>query len=414
MKITAIHEATLPIGSAMRNASIAFDQMTASALVIRTDESIGGEALVGLAFDSIGRYGKGGLLRERFIPRLLAAPPETLRDDQGLIDPARCVAVLMRGEKQGGHGERPGAVGLLDAALWDLRAKQMGLPLWQCLRESTGHMGTTATAPSTASNHETARVHTTAAATTAAATAPPRIATYASCGHFTDNPNPQALRDEVAQCLAWGYTTVKIKLSGRDAKLDAQRIASALRAGLPASHLAVDLNGQWQAGDTHVLAVLAEHPLAWVEEPTPALDYAALAAFCQGHSGPVATGENLFSLDDATNLWRYGGLRPHQDRLQMDISLSYGVGEYRAMLKRAQAMGWSPQAFWPHAGHLFAAQVVAAFGLGSHESAPDPNRLYGGFWDGVPVLDGHVQLPTCPGVGFEHKANLMAAFDQLP
>ena len=411
MKITAIHEATLPIGSSMRNASIAFDQMTASALVIRTDQSMGGEALVGLAFDSIGRYGKGGLLRERFIPRLLAAAPSDLLDEHGHIDPARCVAVLMRGEKQGGHGERPGAVGLLDAALWDLRAKQMGLPLWQCLRHSVGpNASSTTTAPVTATANETARVHTTAEATSA----PPRIATYASCGHFTDNPNPQALRDEVAQCLAWGYTTVKIKLSGRDAKLDAQRIASALSAGFPASHLAVDLNGQWQAGDTDVLAVLAEHRLAWVEEPTPALDYAALAAFCQGHSGPVATGENLFSLDDATNLLRYGGLRPNQDRLQMDISLSYGVGEYRAMLERAQAMGWSRQAFWPHAGHLFAAHVVAAFGLGSHESAPDPSRLYGGFWDRVPVVDGHLQLPTFLGVGFEHKANMMAAFDQLP
>ncbi len=411
MKIVAIHEATLPIGSAMRNASIAFDQMTASALVIRTDQTIGGEALVGLAFDSIGRYGKGGLLRERFIPRLLAAAPSDLLDEHGHIDPARCVAVLMRGEKQGGHGERPGAVGLLDAALWDLRAKQIGLPLWQCLRHSVGpNASSTTTAPVTATANETARVHTTAEATSA----PPRIATYASCGHFTDNPNPQALRDEVAQCLAWGYTTVKIKLSGRDAKLDAQRIASALSAGFPASHLAVDLNGQWQTGDTDVLAVLAEHGLAWVEEPTPALDYAALAAFCQGHSGPVATGENLFSLDDATNLLRYGGLRPNQDRLQMDISLSYGVGEYRAMLERAQAMGWSRQAFWPHAGHLFAAHVVAAFGLGSHESAPDPSRLYGGFWDRVPVVDGHLQLPTFLGVGFEHKANMMAAFDQLP
>ena len=409
MKIVAIHEATLPIGSAMRNASIAFDQMTASALVIRTDESIGGEALVGLAFDSIGRYGKGGLLRERFIPRLLAAAPSDLLDEHGHIDPARCVAVLMRGEKQGGHGERPGAVGLLDAALWDLRAKQQGLPLWQCLRHSVGpNASSTTTAPVTAT--ASAPVPASAAAHSASA----RIATYASCGHFTDNPNPQALRDEVAQCLAWGYTTVKIKLSGRDAKLDAQRIASALSAGLPASHLAVDLNGQWQAGDTNVLAVLAEHRLAWVEEPTPALDYAALAAFCQGHSGPVATGENLFSLDDATNLWRYGGLRPHQDRLQMDISLSYGVGEYRAMLERAQAMGWSPQAFWPHAGHLFAAHVVAAFGLGSQESAPDPSRLYGGFWDGVPVVDGHLHVPAHPGVGFEHKANLMAAFEQLP
>ena len=410
MKIVAIHEATLPIGSAMRNASIAFDQMTASALVIRTDQSIGGEAMVGLAFDSIGRYGKGGLLRERFIPRLLAAAPSDLLDEHGHIDPHRCTAVLMRGEKQGGHGERPGAVGLLDAALWDLRAKQQGLPLWQCLRDFAGHMGTSATAPSSATTNETARVHTTAAATST----PPRIATYASCGHFTDNPDPQALRDEVAQCLAWGYTTVKIKLSGRDAKLDAQRIASALSAGLPASHLAVDLNGQWQAGDTGVLAVLAEHPLAWVEEPTPALDYAALAAFCQSHSGPVATGENLFSSDDATNLLRYGGMRPHQDRLQMDISLSYGVGEYRRMIERAESLGWSRQAFWPHAGHLFAAHVVAAFGLGSHESAPDATRLYGGFWDGVPVVDGLLHLPTHPGVGFEHKANLMSVFNTLP
>jgi L-alanine-DL-glutamate epimerase-like enolase superfamily enzyme len=412
MKITAIHEATLPIGSAMRNASIAFDQMTASALVIRTDQSMGGEALVGLAFDSIGRYGKGGLLRERFIPRLLAAAPSDLRDEHGHIDPNRCQVVLMRGEKQGGHGERPGAVGLLDAALWDLRAKQQGLPLWQCLRQSTG---LSASASSfAASALATATAPPSATATPAATPAPPRIATYASCGHFTDNPDPQALRDEVAQCLAWGYTTVKIKLSGRDARLDAQRIASALSAGLDPAQLAVDLNGQWDARCSDVLAVLAAQPLAWVEEPTPPLDYAALAAFCQGHGGPVATGENLFSADDATNLLRYGGLRPKQDRLQMDISLSYGVGEYIRMTERAEALGWSRQAFWPHAGHLFAAHVVAGLGLGSHESAPDAARLYGGFWDGVPVVNGHIGLPTHPGVGFEHKANTMAVFDQLP
>jgi L-alanine-DL-glutamate epimerase-like enolase superfamily enzyme len=412
MKITAIHEATLPIGSSMRNASIAFDQMTASALVIRTDQSMGGEALVGLAFDSIGRYGKGGLLRERFIPRLLAAAPTDLLDEHGHIDPSRCQAVLMRGEKQGGHGERPGAVGLLDAALWDLRAKQQGLPLWQCLRQSTGSIASVSSFAASAPVTATAPLS--ATATDAATSAPPRIATYASCGHFTDNPDPQALRDEVAQCLAWGYTTVKIKLSGRDARLDAQRIASALSAGLAPAQLAVDLNGQWDARCSDVLAVLAAQPLAWVEEPTPALDYAAMAAFCQGYGGPVATGENLFSGDDATNLLRYGGLRPAHDRLQMDISLSYGVGEYIRMIERAESLGWSRQAFWPHAGHLFAAHVVAGLGLGSHESAPDAARLYGGFWDGVPVVDGHIGLPPHPGVGFEHKANTMAVFDQLP
>jgi len=90
------------------------------------------------------------------------------------------------------------------------------------------------------------------------------------------------------------------------------------------------------------------------------------------------------------------------------------VGEYIRMTERAEALGWSRQAFWPHAGHLFAAHVVAGLGLGSHESAPDAARLYGGFWDGVPVVNGHIGLPTHPGVGFEHKANTMAVFDQLP
>ena len=117
MRIIAINEAVIPIGAPMRNASIAFGAMTASAVAILTDRKIDGSPLVGFAFDSIGRYAKGGLLRERFIPRLLAAVPETLLDpDDGLIDPDACWICMMADEKDGGHGERPGAVGLLDAA----------------------------------------------------------------------------------------------------------------------------------------------------------------------------------------------------------------------------------------------------------------------------------------------------------
>jgi hypothetical protein len=100
--------------------------MTASALAIVSDQRINGEPVIGYAFDSIGRYGKGGLLRERFIPRVLAAPPDTLLDSDGIIDPDAVFTVLMRNEKDGGHGERPGAVGLIDAAAWDLRLE--GLP----------------------------------------------------------------------------------------------------------------------------------------------------------------------------------------------------------------------------------------------------------------------------------------------
>ena len=107
--------------------------MTASAVAVHTDVRKNGKPLIGLAFDSIGRYGHGGLLRERFIPRLLAADPDAYADGSGGIDPHRAWNVLMTDEKPGGHGERCGAVGLIDAALWDLAAKAADEPLWRRL-----------------------------------------------------------------------------------------------------------------------------------------------------------------------------------------------------------------------------------------------------------------------------------------
>src|SRR5258707_7504656 len=133
MRIVAIKERTIRLGTAARNASISFEGMTASALAVHTDARKNGKPLVGLAFDSIGRYGHGGLLRERFIPRLEAADPRTYADDRDGIDPNKAWNVLMTNEKLGGHGERCGAVGLLDAALWDLAAKQQDEPLWRLL-----------------------------------------------------------------------------------------------------------------------------------------------------------------------------------------------------------------------------------------------------------------------------------------
>src|SRR5882757_8354374 len=138
MRIVAIKERTVRLATTARNASISFEGMTASALAVHTDARKNGKPLVGLAFDSIGRYGHGGLLRERFIPRLTAADPDVYSDGNGGIDPHRAWAVMMKDEKPGGHGERSGAIGLLDAALWDLAAKAADLPLWGLLAKRHG------------------------------------------------------------------------------------------------------------------------------------------------------------------------------------------------------------------------------------------------------------------------------------
>jgi hypothetical protein len=83
--------------------------MTASALVIVTDVMRQGKPVTGVAFDSVGRYAHGALLRERFIPRLLSADrSEYLEEGLDSPDPFRVHALVMRNEKPGGHGDRAG------------------------------------------------------------------------------------------------------------------------------------------------------------------------------------------------------------------------------------------------------------------------------------------------------------------
>ncbi len=107
--------------------------MDVSVVAVVTDLYRSGKPVVGFGFNSNGRYAPRGLLRDRFIPRLLAAKPQDLLDETGLIDPFKSWNVMMQNEKPGGHGERSVAVGVLDMALWDARAKAEGLPLWKLL-----------------------------------------------------------------------------------------------------------------------------------------------------------------------------------------------------------------------------------------------------------------------------------------
>jgi L-alanine-DL-glutamate epimerase-like enolase superfamily enzyme len=287
-----------------------------------------------------------------------------------LIDPPAVARAAMANEKSGGHGERPGAVALLEAAAWDLRAKSQGVPLWRCMADyyRTKGSGT--------------------------------IDAYASCGHFrTDD----VLTDEVRRAVDAGYRCVKIKVAGEvDADLKRlERASAALPAG---TQWAVDANGA--AVSEGWFDAMSPFKLAWIEEPAPPLDFERLAALAS-LGQPIATGENLFSFDDARNLVRYGGMQPQRDFIQVDPLLAYGVDEYVRMLEL-----WPRKQFMPHAGHLFAAHCVAAFGLGMAEAAPDASLVYGGYWDGVRVEAGRVKIPDLPGAGFEAKANLFAVLEK--
>lgn len=83
MKIVDIAESTRPIKSDIRNAYIDFSKMTLSLVAVVTDVIRDGKPVIGYGFNSNGRYGQGGLIRDRFRPRVLEADPASLLDDSG-------------------------------------------------------------------------------------------------------------------------------------------------------------------------------------------------------------------------------------------------------------------------------------------------------------------------------------------
>src|SRR3984957_7048911 len=134
VRIVDVREMTKPISSPIRNAYIDFTKMTTSLVAVVTDARRDGKRVVGYGFNSNGRYGQGGLIRERFAPRLTEADPKTLLNSAGdNLDPDKVWATLMSNEKPGGHGERSVAVGTLDMAVWDAVAKIAGKPLFRML-----------------------------------------------------------------------------------------------------------------------------------------------------------------------------------------------------------------------------------------------------------------------------------------
>lgn len=388
MRITGIRHITVPIQSEMANAFISFASMDVSVLAIITDEIRDGEPIIGYGFNSNGRYAQPGILDHRIVPRVIDAEPDSLIDpDSGQLDPRLIWRAAMINEKPGGHGDRAVAVGILDMAAWDLAAKLADQPLHRHLAEHA----------------ESGR-----------GTPLERVWVYAAGGYYYPDRGIPALLDELRGYLDLGYRTVKLKIGGVPLADDLRRIEAVL-AILPAgTDLAVDANGRFDAATAVEYAkALRDLPLRWYEEPVDPLDFQALAEVAAVYPGPLATGENLLSRQDATNLVRHGGLRPDRDVLQMDSALSYGFTEYDQTLAMLDDHGWSPERCVPHGGHQFNLAIAAACGLGGAESYPGIFEPFGGFADGHAVIDGYVSLPDLPGIGLEAKSSLRPVLFRL-
>ncbi len=386
MRIVDIRETTVPIKSDIANAFIDFSQMTASVLALVTDVVRDGRPVVGFGFNSNGRYAQGGILRERVIPRVMAAGPDSLLDESGTnLDPAKVWAAAMSNEKPGGHGDRSVAVGVLDMAVWDAVAKIEEKPLYRLLAERYND-----------------------------GQADDRIFVYAAGGYYSPGKDDTALQDEMRGYLAQGYDTVKMKIGAAPIDEDKRRIEAVLEVVGSGRALAVDANGRFDLETALAYAeMLVPYELRWFEEPGDPLDYALQAELSKVYEPAMSTAENLFSHQDARNLARYAGMRPDRDILQFDPVLAYGLVEYLRILAVMKEHDWPYRQHIPHGGHQFALNIAAGLGLGGNESYPGVFQPFGGFADDLVVEDGQVRLSDRPGIGYEGKANLYAVLKTL-
>lgn len=386
MRIIEIRELTVPISSPIRNAYIDFSKMTASLVAVVTDVVRDGRRVIGYGFNSNGRYGQGSLMRERFIPRIMQADPDSLLDETGRnLDPHKIWAAMFVNEKPGGHGERSVAMGTIDMAIWDAVAKIADEPLFALLARRFGN-----------------------------GSANRQVFVYAAGGYYYPGKSHAMLQDEMRRYIDLGYTVVKQKIGGASLDEDLRRIDAVLEVLQDGQKLAVDANGRFDL-DTAIqyAKALSRYDLFWYEEAGDPLDFELQATLRNYYDKPMATGENLFSMQDARNLIRYGGMRSDRDWLQFDCALSYGLVEYLRTLEMLHQHGWSPSRCIPHGGHQMSLNIAAGLGLGGNESYPDLFQPYGGFPDGVRVENGFVRMPDLPGIGFEGKADLIKVMREL-
>lgn len=385
MRIVDIRETAIPLKSDLANSSFDFSEMTTSVVAVITDVVRDRHPVVGYAFNSTGRYACGAAMRARFIPRVLAARPESLLDASGdNLDPEKILACMLQREKAGGDAERSIAIGTIEVAVWDAVAKIADKPLHRLLAERYN-----------------------------GGKAADKIFCYVGGGWYAPGQTFADVQEEMRRHLDDGYTMIKCKVGGLPLADDLRRL-EAVKAVLGNAELAVDANCKFDRPEALAYAEALEPlDLRWFEEPCGPLDYALLAELAALYRRPLATGENLFSTQDVENLVRFGGWRPDRDVIQVDVPQSYGIVQFARTLKMLERHGWSRTSLYPHGGNQMTVAVVAGFGLGGAESYPGVFGAFGGFADDARVEDGYLSLSDRPGIGFEGQACLYRIMREL-
>jgi L-alanine-DL-glutamate epimerase-like enolase superfamily enzyme len=260
------------------------------------------------------------------------------------------------------------AISGLDIALWDIRGKLEGVPVWKLLGGARRK----------------------------------RVDAYASLLQY--GGAVEHVRRNVARAIERGYRHIKLHERTADSVAAAREVAG------PDIPIMVDTNCGWTADQaTAAVAAMAPSKPFWVEEPIwPPEDFASLAALKRATGVPLAMGENASGVLDFRKMVAAGAT----DFVQPSVVKIGGLTNLWRIATEAEQAGVTcvPHAFFFGPGYLATLHALAA------KERPAPlERLFAdvgftAYAKTVPVVDGAIDVPERPGLGADPEHELIERF----
>jgi L-fuconate dehydratase len=305
------------------------------------------------------------------------------------------------------------AVGAVVNALWDLKAKRAGLPLWQLL----GRMSPDEIVDLVDLRYLSDALTRTEALEILERAEPGRAErelALLSDGYpaYTTTPGWLGYGDAklarlCREAVEDGFTQIKLKV-GDNLDDDRRRLKIARESVGPDVAIAIDANQRWDVAEAiSWVNELAPYDLAWVEEPTSPDDILGHATISRGVAPiPIATGEHVANRVIFKQLLQADALQV----LQLDATRVAGVNENVAILLLAAKFGVR---VCPHAGGVGLCEVVQHLSMFDHVAVSGTttgrmiefvDHLHEHFVSPVVISNGSYQTPLAPGSGAEMLA----------
>lgn len=261
------------------------------------------------------------------------------------------------------HGVYMRAMSIVDVALWDIKGKAAGMPIWKLL-----------------GGHRT------------------RVPVLMAGGYVAADRTVEDLSNEVASYVSRGFRMVKI--AAGDPKEDDARVRAARRAATDGTELMYDVHWAWRdpVDALRLVRGWEDLDLAWLEDPFPSERLEPLARFRQGTRIPLAIGE------DTTGRWAYERViaRGLVDVVRVDATSTGGITEAVKIcaLAAAHDLPVSPHVYPEIHIHL-AAGLSNVTSVEMTDPAAGIEGLHLLLATRLAVADGEATPPEAPGLGYE-------------